>query len=72
MTNYCINPGDSIQLGYPGIPAPTDITTFLQSRGWQANGGYDWQHHAKARWNMTWEQALACEFYEFITIGGVR
>jgi hypothetical protein len=50
---------------------PGDIYTFLTSRNWSKNGD-DWQHLEKGRYSMTWEQAVACEFYEFITIGGVR
>lgn len=52
-------------------PCPGDIHTFLTARGWSLNGDA-WQHTGKGRYNMSWEQAVSCEFYEFITIGGVR
>jgi hypothetical protein len=52
-------------------PCPGDIHTFLTARAW-SNNGDDWQNQQKGRYSMTWEQAVAVEFYEFITLGGVR
>lgn len=73
-------PGDTIQLGTHPTPTgnpsvtPPDIQVFLNSRGWIEYGPFDdvWKHDGKKRIDMSWEQALACEFYEFITLGGVR
>lgn len=50
---------------------PGDIHSFLTARYW-SNNGSDWQNHQKGRSNMTWEQAVAVEFFEFITIGGAH
>lgn len=71
MSSYHLEPGDQITIGSPESPAPSDIQTFLTGRGWNTVGTR-FQHNAKDRWHMTWEQAVAIEFYEFITIGGVR
>lgn len=77
MTNYIVNPGDTIQLGTPPRASnpsitPSDISAFLEGRGWIEHGPFDdvWKHDGKVRFDMTWEQAMACEFYEFITLGG--
>lgn len=78
MTHYVVNPGDTIQIGVASPPhvtpanTPQDVWTFLSARGWVEYGGNEdvWKHEPKARFGFTWEQAVACEFYEFITLGG--
>jgi len=80
VTHYVINPGDTVQLGVvpptdvPPAPTPPGIHTLLYSRGWEEYGPDKdiWKHQGKAQFGFTWEQAMAYEFYEFITIGGVR
>lgn len=69
-SNYHVNPGDTITLGTHENDAPDDIERFLRARGW-IQVSPRWQHDGKSRFFMTWEQALAIEFYEFISIGGV-
>lgn len=44
--------------------------TFLSMRGWKSEDSTHVSHEAKGHHWMSWEQAMACEFYEFITIGG--
>jgi hypothetical protein len=70
-SEYTVRPGDMIRLApeEPPMPGPADIASFLRSRGWYADCG-EWNHMEKNRVRMTWEQAMACEFYEFITLGG--
>jgi hypothetical protein len=68
--NYQLNPGDTIQIGTHEVDAPDDVERFLRARGW-TQVSPRWQHSDKNRFFMTWEQAMALEFYEFITIGGV-
>lgn len=65
-----INIGDTVTLGTNEPDTPDDIETFLRARGW-IQASPRWQHDDKRRYFMTWEQAVAIEFYEFITIGGV-
>lgn len=80
MTHYTIQPGDTIQLGdnvaqTPAIPTPIDVQNFLFARGWTEVGPSSqdlWTHNGKQRFVMTWEQAMAIEFFEFITIGGAH
>lgn len=73
MTYHSVQPGDTIQIG--GVVAastPPEMRTWLSQRGWVDNGGNEdlWRHEPKGRYNMRWEQAIACEFFEFITLGG--
>lgn len=77
MTHHVVQPGDTVQLGIPSqaMPqsvTPADITNFLISRGWTEYGPFDdvWKHTAKGHSELSWEQAMAIEFYEFITLGG--
>jgi hypothetical protein len=70
VTNFCVNPGDTVQFGTMYSEAPSDIGQFLEARDWIRVGEGHWQHSEKHRWHLTWEQAVACEFYEFITLGG--
>lgn len=75
MSTYHLQQGDTIVLppGEPELIAPPDIHGFLNSRGWSevSNTPADrFSNVAKGRNGFTWEQAMACEFYEFITLGG--
>lgn len=72
MSFHNIAPGDTLHMApeLPAAGAPTDVRNFLGGRGWAMVYGERWEHDAKGRPSMTWEQAMACEFYEFITIGG--
>lgn len=74
-TTHIVEPGDSVVIGSHHPECPPDIRSFLGSRGWQMvhtgmGNTEGWQHSSKTRATMTWEQAMACEFYEFITLGG--
>lgn len=53
-----------------GADCPPQIVTFLSARGWGNLNNEVFAHGAKGFNGMSWEQALAIEFYEFITIGG--
>lgn len=75
--DHHVQPGDRIIFPRvyppPSMITPGDIATFLLDRGWVevSNTPDDqWSHAPKGRAAMSWEQAVACEFYEFITLGG--
>ncbi len=73
MSEYQLQPGDVIKLPptLPGAVCPDEVREFLFARGWTNNYGDRWSMYLKYRESLTWEQAVACEFYEFITLGGV-
>lgn len=76
--NHKIQIGDTVQIGEISLrdATPGDINNFLMSRGWLRDyftsmGNADrWTHEQKGRHRLEWAQAMAIEFYEFITIGG--
>lgn len=77
MAHYVINQGDTFQFGPAVEPeeivTPADISAFLYGRGWNEVGNSitdRWRHVIKNRPNMSWEQAVAIEFYEFVSLGG--
>jgi hypothetical protein len=72
MSEYQLQPGDRIVLPptMPGAPCPFEIRPWLEGRGWTNQFGDRWYMYAKHRESFTWEQAVACEFYEFISLGG--
>ncbi len=51
---------------------PRDVYLFLTGRGWgdMSNGDITLFSRPKSETLHTWEQAVAIEFYEFISLGG--
>lgn len=59
-----IHTTDEIQL------PPVHIGSWLVQMGWQQHQG-KWKHQPDTNVpSYTWEQAMAIEFYRFVTIGG--
>lgn len=55
----------------PHSPCPGDISHFLHERDWWQSSDSTGQYFEKQQYTrMTWEQAMAVEFYAFITLGG--
>lgn len=54
----------------PGGDCPLDVGDFLRTRGWHCFSSDEWQNHNYNNGTMTWEQAMAYEFYLFISLGG--
>jgi hypothetical protein len=48
-------------------PCPPQIHTFLISRNW--TGSETYSNSMIGFHSMTWEQAVACEFFQFINLG---
>lgn len=63
-------------LDFPGVEPPSEIRTFLNARGWtrsDSNGLEGWFYGASSElMGFTWEQAVAYEYYRFVTLGGVN
>ena len=59
----------SLIVDEPSPVTPNQIYSFLQARDWSMQDDH-WEHTFKHHYAMTWEQAMAIEFYEFITLGG--
>lgn len=77
MSLHIVKLGDTIQIdgvspSIPPAPTPPEMWNWLSQRGWVEYGDVEdfWKHEAKGRHSMRWEQAVACEFFEFITLGG--
>lgn len=56
----------------PGVSTPADICSWLVSHGWNStyDSGGDDKWSKGSLYNGTWEQAVAYEFFLFITLGG--
>lgn len=71
MSGFTAMPGDTITLGtVHHADCPYDIVDFLNGRGWTQNHSARWASTNYVHNEMTWEQAVAVEFYRFITLGG--
>jgi hypothetical protein len=52
-------------------PIPGDVASFLGERGWGSdNDMTHWYRDQLSGFYYSWEQAMAIEFYKFITLGG--
>ncbi len=61
--------GGELTFEVPHPPVPLEIANFLLSRDWR----YDVKEHRYSNishHNMRWDEAMAIEFYEFISLGG--
>lgn len=76
MAQHHVVSGDTITLGqvYPTtVRCPDDIRIFLSAQGWATPWGHsnDTVRFSRDTYqDFTWEQAMAVEFYKFITLGG--
>lgn len=66
-----LNISNSIHI--PGGPCPGDIEAWLHSRGWNSSysgTGKEWTRGTY--YSLSWEQAVAVEFYLYCSLGGVH
>lgn len=66
----------SIQVSAPAVRyPPSEIATWLGSRGWNPNGNSGitgdamFTHYDRPGEYLTWAEAVAYEFYRFINLG---
>lgn len=61
------------QLNIPGATPPSDVQVWLANRGWysmQEGGTTVFSHSSYNVSECTWEQAVAYEFFRFVSLGG--
>ncbi len=74
-SSLIISRGSEVEVVDTSYMPPGGMTKFLSERGWNCTlmqcGTYKLQNnkYLMGSW-YTWEQAMAIEFYRFLTIGG--
>lgn len=66
-------PQSVAQVESPGADCPTDVDLWLHSRGWLSHTDACGEVYTlrDTVYSLTWEQAVAYEFYRFASLGGV-
>lgn len=61
--------GGELTFEVPHPPVPFEIANFLMSRDWRYDAK-DHRYSNGSHTDMRWDEAMAIEFYKFITLGG--